>query len=281
MLGGCRPLHEGVDWNTKLSHSFHKGAGRPLHEGVDWNYYTSKKNLGITVALFTRAWIEIPLVVVFLSWFVSRPLHEGVDWNETSKCKCFPKLVALFTRAWIEIFAKDPYYPLCLVALFTRAWIEIFWLYRRLWRLEVALFTRAWIEIYYGLLQIYYIKCRPLHEGVDWNNGNNWQIFSRWTGRPLHEGVDWNHIALDLQRQLQQSPSSRGRGLKFPLVALGTASFASPSSRGRGLKLLELHGKLLNKRSPSSRGRGLKSTCNDLNNILINVALFTRAWIEI
>ena len=55
------------------------------------------------VALFTRAWIEIPFSVAKI----------GKDF------------VALFTRAWIEITA------FCLdnanyrVALFTRAWIEI------------------------------------------------------------------------------------------------------------------------------------------------------------
>ena len=55
----------------------------------------------------------------------------------------------------------------------------------------------------------------------------------------------------------------------------------SPSSRGRGLK-----SRLLSKRrkvgkSPSSRGRGLKSNLIYLHQLIMIVALFTRAWIEI
>ena len=57
----------------------------------------------MSVALFTRAWIEIA--------------PSGLTWMSNS--------VALFTRAWIEIpcpsFLKCDYQ----VALFTRAWIEI------------------------------------------------------------------------------------------------------------------------------------------------------------
>ena len=59
---------------------------------------------GFTVALFTRAWIEI--------------LTENQTLPDPE--------VALFTRAWIEIrygSKKDISKP---VALFTRAWIEIF-----------------------------------------------------------------------------------------------------------------------------------------------------------
>ncbi len=57
-----------------------------------------------TVALFTRAWIEICY----------------------GMCVSRLNLVALFTRAWIEIpnVRKCKYYNI--VALFTRAWIEIY-----------------------------------------------------------------------------------------------------------------------------------------------------------
>ena len=55
------------------------------------------------VALFTRAWIEIP----------------------KSRAKKFVPAVALFTRAWIEILRKSLQLCLLPVALFTRAWIEI------------------------------------------------------------------------------------------------------------------------------------------------------------
>ena len=77
------------------------------------------------------------------------------------------------------------------------------------------------------------------------------------------------------------SPSSRGRGLKFKIVYSLIMNFVSPSSRGRGLKCDFFIYKALRTASPSSRGRGLKSQavsgCSDLH----NVALFTRAWIEI
>ena len=55
------------------------------------------------------------------------------------------------------------------------------------------------------------------------------------------------------------SPSSRGRGLKYAAMEAFNAGLASPSSRGRGLKFGEVI------RSP----------------IVVMVALFTRAWIEI
>ena len=56
-----------------------------------------------SVALFTRAWIEISTAVV--------------NFLDTS--------VALFTRAWIEIPAIAKRCMTAFVALFTRAWIEI------------------------------------------------------------------------------------------------------------------------------------------------------------
>ena len=56
-----------------------------------------------TVALFTRAWIEI----------YSRTKYAS------------RKTVALFTRAWIEIERATKIHDKLVVALFTRAWIEI------------------------------------------------------------------------------------------------------------------------------------------------------------
>ena len=57
----------------------------------------------MSVALFTRAWIEICASLIHITSIA----------------------VALFTRAWIEIrqnLAQEKHH---LVALFTRAWIEI------------------------------------------------------------------------------------------------------------------------------------------------------------
>ena len=101
-----------------------------------------------SVALFTRAWIEIASLL--------------------SACQALP--VALFTRAWIEIAHTLLYHKSEWVALFTRAWIEMG--SSRIicsreycrplcegvdWNVNsedsgtaqiVALFTRAWIEIF-------------------------------------------------------------------------------------------------------------------------------------
>ena len=100
----CHPLHEGVDWNTnmilmnsfKIHRPLHEGVDwnlsgwsllpssnrRPLHEGVDWNK-TGRYELWRveSIALFTRAWIEIPIFDTENGKSFSRPLHEGVDWN--------------------------------------------------------------------------------------------------------------------------------------------------------------------------------------------------------
>ena len=55
----------------------------------------------------------------------------------------------------------------------------------------------------------------------------------------------------------------------------------SPSSRGRGLKFLQSFQVPSFPQSPSSRGRGLKSEVAKMLPGIVNVALFTRAWIEI
>ena len=54
----------------------------------------------------------------------------------------------------------------------------------------------------------------------------------------------------------------------------------SPSSRGRGLKYIDYIACSAKLVSPSSRGRGLKSPVHEVFNIPSDVALFTRAWIE-
>ena len=98
-----------------------------------------------TVALFTRAWIEMTEILLICLW--SR--------------------VALFTRAWIEInFIVLKRYQNG-VALFTRAWIEINIGANSYYKCAVALFTRAWIEIASTICNILAAERRPLHEGVD------------------------------------------------------------------------------------------------------------------
>ena len=143
-----------------------------------------------TVALFARAWIEIP----------------------NFKFNIVDVSVALFARAWIEIFTNFLFVFKFYVALFARAWIEICYHHignfscrrspslrgrglkcQRRYRpcgicwspslrgrglksnvginniptVYVALFARAWIEIYLYSFDVPKLLCRPLCEGVD------------------------------------------------------------------------------------------------------------------
>ena len=142
------------------------------------------------VALFTRAWIEIPVLSSTVRSIASSPFSRGrgLKLNLVDFCNA-RRLVALFTRAWIEITPLEFVYTTVYVALFTRAWIEIAEINRSarcllspfsrgrglklchnqhlLHRLYVALFTRAWIEmpVRYGRGSTY--SRRPFHEGVD------------------------------------------------------------------------------------------------------------------
>ena len=164
-----RPLHEGVDWNANANFLARDLGSRPLHEGVDWNKWENFQIFYPTVALFTRAWIEIFLLNFMLSqdnvalftraWIemliaVSqpykgerRPLHEGVDWNignifGIKYCKSRP--------LHEDVDWNFRSCSLCAVP-------------------QVALFTRAWIEmLILSCIFVMYVS-RPLHEGVDWN----------------------------------------------------------------------------------------------------------------
>ena len=144
---------------------------------------------------------------------------------------------------------------------------------------QVALFTRAWIEIIPKCPLLSAVKSRPLHEGVDWNR----RLDPFWVCVYKSPSSRGRGLKLRYMTSLIPkcpSPSSRGRGLKYHFSVIKCELVRSPSSRGRGLKFFAKINRLTQSSSPSSRGRGLKSTVLDellLNN---NVALFTRAWIE-
>ena len=100
------------------------------------------------VALFTRAWIEMAIVLLYSVIKVLSPSSRGRGLKSIACCVAmFWQNVALFTRAWIEIISSSSGSTLILVALFTRAWIEISCPYCFEVFTSVALFTRAWIEI--------------------------------------------------------------------------------------------------------------------------------------
>ena len=100
---------------------------------------------------------------------------------------------------------------------------------------NVALFTRAWIEI---VLHKKFVAIKMV------------ALFTRaWIE------ILYSHC----KHYRNESPSSRGRGLKFSALSTDGAEL----------------------RSPSSRGRGLKYAVTAEKKTIICVALFTRAWIEI
>ena len=143
-----RPLYEGVDWNdSRVAHHYPdsmspslrgrglksplsrfvlSAIGRPLHEGVDWNTWLNIWQTTLRVALFTRAWIEIRLLLVRVQVYWGRPLHEGVDWNNDCTSHFY------FYHWSPSSRGRGLKYHICMgvtflahVALFTRAWIEI------------------------------------------------------------------------------------------------------------------------------------------------------------
>ena len=190
----------------------------------------------VSVALFTRAWIEMYRPVLPCIQFFGRPLYEGVDWNvlwymPALDVSCRPLYEGVdwnkFVVVKVAVYCSRPLYE------------GVDWngRYKAVYGSlqHVALFTRAWIEIV---------------EHLKIENGT--------VSRPLYEGVDWNIANEGISLVENASPSLRGRGLKYEiaqdknrkhLVALFTRAwieisigrpligrFLSPSSRGRGLK---------------------------------------------
>ena len=174
-------------------------------------YYTIQS---IWVALFTRAWIEIQSEMEALDAVPCRPLYEGVDWN--------PKSILYNTKYlsrplyegvdWNTVRNGSP--RCCAVSPSLRGrglksqvniiQYKVF---------EVALFTRAWIEIH-----VWHSAC--MSDCV--------ALFTR----------AWIEISLcNGGRSRRWSPSLRGRGLKLPLPITVSFHPLSPSLRGRGLKL--------------------------------------------
>ena len=164
------------------------------------------------VALFTRAWIEILRVVVFLlsyrvalftrAWIeiiipFSLPLIKNASPSLRGRgLKCFSILhwasdatVALFTRAWIEMTRHSPTpqaYPSPSLRGRGLKWHRCF---LPCDMLQVALFTRAWIEIITSKLTDTLILVALFTRA--------WiEIFPQYphrpfaTRRPLYEGVD-------------------------------------------------------------------------------------------
>ena len=78
-----------------------------------------------------------------------------------------------------------------------------------------------------------------------------------------------------------ESPSSRGRGLKFVLYPLDITHQKSPSSRGRGLKYRPYLSYIRRLRVALFTRAWIEIKLYPKDIKSYNVALFTRAWIEI
>ena len=77
------------------------------------------------------------------------------------------------------------------------------------------------------------------------------------------------------------SPSSRGRGLKSQNQPFIVGGEKSPSSRGRGLKFIELEKEQQTKQVALFTRAWIEMSLTSSLICDIVVALFTRAWIEI
>ena len=77
------------------------------------------------VALYARAWIEMPCFCPISTAISCRPLREGVDRNLIINVHPQLNPVALYARAWIEIPGTINPSSSNAVALYARAWIEI------------------------------------------------------------------------------------------------------------------------------------------------------------
>ena len=210
------PLYEGVDWNRPVrGRRTPRWCQSPSLRGSGLKCVLSAhKTMTGFVSLFTREWIEIPMIKTGIPMSSRLPLYEGVDWN----CD----LGRLHTGMWSPSLRgsglKSPLpchtrHALC-VSLFTREWIEIpppeTWFFRK-WR--VSLFTREWIEIRSSC-----IKCKAFLVSLftrEWIEIQKIHLTkSKQRGLPLYEGVDWNSQSIPLGKNRTWSPSLRGSGLK-------------------------------------------------------------------
>ena len=143
------------------------------------------------VALFTRAWIEINCAFLLNGRYVCRPLHEGVDWNPNRSNQ----------------FSGSPCRPLH---------EGVDWNYIR----HCINICNGWSPSSRGRG----LKSR----GTFMQCGKAWSPSSRGRGLKFLYGL----IFIISFR----SPSSRGRGLKSDGSVDMVLCDMSPSSRGRGLK---------------------------------------------
>ena len=76
-------LAESVDWNIIIEYKLSALLTVALlAESVDWNANSTKTAKILLLSLSSRrAWIEIPIVIIFTSFYYVALLAESVDWN--------------------------------------------------------------------------------------------------------------------------------------------------------------------------------------------------------
>ena len=210
----CRPLYEGVDWNTPAISNAFLYAGRPLYEGVDWNTKVCYNIDNETRSPSLRGRGLKCFKLTFICKPTCRPLYEGVDWNgfvafSASGKRCRP----LYEGVDWNI-PTSPLYQSKHLSPSLRG---------RGLKLNTKLFSLTKSSrrpLYEGVdWNIAFVidnsqsLCRPLYEGVDWNS-TIVNFPSTVTCRPLYEGVDWNINTNPPIKYIYASPSLRGRGLK-------------------------------------------------------------------
>ena len=233
-----------------------RGSGLKYQDNRQYAFSTS-------VALFTRAWIEI-----LPSFF-----------------PCFVSYVALFTRAWIEISLpfglsycfespslrgrglkfRTPSLGICTVTcrpLYEGVdWNVLQKLSAKTARESPSLRGRGLKSLYIPSSEIY-IASRPLYEGVDWNNISFYYYFPPFIVALFTRA--WIEISCPvgclivlrvalftrawIEINLWQAdgnegdcrPLYEGVDWNFVLIIINSICSASPSLRGRGLKLMQM-----------------------------------------
>ena len=103
--------------------------------------------IGIWVAPFAGAWIEMSMSNLSILTILCRTLRGCVDWNSIGGLLGRFICVAPFAGAWIEILIRSIISSFINVAPFAGAWIEIASNFFYTYSGEVAPFAGAWIEI--------------------------------------------------------------------------------------------------------------------------------------
>ena len=145
----------------------------------------------------------------------------------------------------------------------------------------VALFTRAWIEIRWDSFRYGRLYSRPFHEGVDWNHMEHRRLL--WQKQVALFTRAWIEINLGFEMSflLPVALFTRAWIEILQIKPVMPTAKRRPFHEGVDWNMTNTKTPIPTARSPFSRGRGLKFKVRAAWTISAQVALFTRAWIEI